>query len=643
MLRYWRTLLVLLAVALPQASAGQPRAPRQLVRIEITGRAPAFNGESFGAAGPYERVAAVAHMRIDPLAPANRGIVDLDKAPRDAEGLVAYDVDVLILRPRDGAKASRVLLFDVVNRGIKTAGVLNGGSIGLADPVDRGDGLLMAKGVTVLWAGWQGDVTGPNMIGARFPIATDHGKAITGRISAEAIFDNLTSNRIALAYPAASPDQATARLTVRAVTGSPERVIPAGQWRFDGDRAVIVTRPADMDAGAIYRFEYVARDPKVMGLGFAVVRDLVSFVRQADAAQGNPLADLASAPCPRSRCDGVMASAIAMGISQSGRYLRDFLWQGFNRDLSGARVFDGIMTMVPGARRTFTNARFAEPGRFSRQHEDHDVPGFGFPYAYATLRDPVTGRTDGILRACTATGTCPKVMHFDTGAEFWQAGASLVGTGGTSRDVAFPPNVRAYMLAGGAHAPGMTTPACALPANPMNYSAVQRALFVAMIDWTLDRAAPPPSRWPSLARGELKPVATLHGPAGITWPKVLNQPIPPAGKPDWPIFVPAIDADGNDLPGIRLPQLTAPVATVLSWNLRKPGYGAGDLCLIYGGYVPFAADRTARGTDPRLSLAERYPTQGSREAREQETVAALVRDRLMLDADREAVLRPVRR
>lgn len=639
--RYWKIALLLLAVALPQAGAAQ--SPRQLVRLEIVSRSLAFDGESFGAAGQYERITALAHMRIDPAAPANRGIVDLDKAPRDADGLVAYDVDVMILRPREGAKASRVLLFDVVNRGIKTAGVLNGGSIGLADPLDRGDALLMAKGVTVLWAGWQGDVNRANMIGARFPTATDQGKPITGRVAAEAIFDSATGNRIALSYPAATQDQATARLTVRAVTGSPERVIPADQWRFDGDRAVVLTRPADMDAGAIYRFEYVARDPKVMGLGFAVVRDLVSFVRHADAAEGNPLADIAAAPCPTKACDGAFASTIAMGISQSGRYLRDFLWQGFNRDLAGGKVFDGIMTMVPGARQTFTNFRFAEPGRFSRQHEDHDVPGFGFPYAYATLRDPVSGRTDGILRACTATRTCPKVMHFDTGAEFWQAGASLVGTGGTNRDVAFPSNVRAYMLAGGAHAVGMAGTPCTLPANPMNYAPVQRALFVAMIDWTLGRAAPPPSRWPSLARGELKPVAALRGPAGITWPKVLNQPIPPASKPDWPIFVPAIDADGNDLPGIRLPQLTAPTATVLSWNLRKPGYGEGDLCLIYGGYVPFAADRASRGDDPRPSLAERYPTPGSREAKEQQTISTLVRDRLMLEADREAVLRPVGR
>lgn len=648
MLRHWRTLLLLLALALPQA--GNARPSRELVRLEITSRALAFDGESFGDAGQYERIAAVAHLRIDPLAPVNRKIVDLALAPRDAQGLVAYDVDVMILRPREAAKASRVLLFDVVNRGFKTAGVLNGGGIAAGNPISRGDALLMRHGVTVLWAGWQGDIAGTASIGARFPVVTDRGRPVTGPAIAEAVFDSAKANRIALGYPAASQDQSSARLTVRAVTGGPVRTIGPDQWRFENDRSVTVTRPADMDAGAIYRFEYVARDPKVMGLGFAAVRDVVSFIRHGTAAQGNPLADIAAAPCARSSrgaCvnpgGGAFASTIAIGLSQSGRYLRDFLWQDFNRDLAGRKVFDGVMAMIPGGRRTFTNMRFGEPGRFSRQHEDHDVPGFTFPYAYATLRDPVTGVTDGILRACTATRTCPKVMHFDTSAEFWQAGASLVGTGGTAGDVAFPLNVRAYMLAGGAHAPGMGGAPCLLPPNPMNYAPYQRAMFAAMLDWTLDRRAPPPSRWPSLAKGELQPITALRGPAaparGLTWPKVLNRPTPPAGRPDWPIFVPAIDADGNDLPGIRPPQLTVPTGTLLGWNLRKRGYGEGDLCLLAGSFVPFAPTAAVRADDPRPSLAERHPSPEAREAKVRRTVDTLVDDRLLLDDDREAVVR----
>jgi hypothetical protein len=639
-----RRLMVVAAISLTSAAA--PPQPRGEVRLEITSRTLAFDGASFGDRGQYERIAGVARMTIDPLAPANRQIVDLDLAPRNAKGLVAYDIDFMILRPREGRRANRVLLFDVVNRGIKTVGLLNGGGIGLADPIDRGDELLMREGVTAVFSGWQGDIAAPGMLGARFPLATDRGRPLTGRISTETIFDSPRGDRIALPYPAASRDKSSARLTVRAISDSPARIIAPSQWRFADDRAVIVGRPADMDAGAIYRFEYVARDPKVMGLGFAATRDLIAFLRHASAVQGNPLADVAEAPCPtRNGCrNGPFASAIAMGVSQSGRYLRDFVYQGFNRGLSGRKVFDGVMAVIPGARRTFTNYRFAEPGRFSRQHEDHDVPGFGFPYTYATLTDPVTGRSDGILKACTATATCPLLFHIDTGAEFWQAGASLVGTGGTARDVALPPNVRAYMIASAAHAPNFTLPACAYPPNPMNYTPVYRALFMAMADWTLGRAAPPPSRWPSLAKGELVPLERLRFPnvpaLGLVKANVMNRPIPPRGRRGWQMFVPQVDADGNDLAGIRLPAVAAPTGTLLGWNLRKAGYGEGELCLLAGSYLPLAPDRASRGNDPRLSLAERYPDPAARPAQAAQAAARLTRDRLLLERDTKLVSAP---
>jgi len=407
---FWR---IIVGFGLLATTAGAtPPQPVPGVRLEIASRTVAFDGESFGDHGQYERISGIAHFRIDPRAPANRGIVDLANAPRDADGLVRYDSDFVILRPRDGQKASRVLAFDVVNRGIRTLSLINGGSIGLADPIDRGDALLMNAGITAVWNGWQGDVAGKIMIGARFPTVGAKGKPLTGRVATETIFDSSRGNRIALPYPAATLDPADAKLTVAAVTGAPARIIPPEQWQFAGDTAITLKRPADMDAGAIYRFEYMARDPKVMGLGFAATRDLVAFLRHGDAADGNPLADIAAAECPRTArgdcansAGGIFASTIALGVSQSGRYLRDFVYQGFNRDLQGRRVFDGMLSIIPGGRRTFTNHRFAEPGRFSRQHEDHGVPGFTFPYAYATLSDPVTGAKDGILRACTTSRT----------------------------------------------------------------------------------------------------------------------------------------------------------------------------------------------------------------------------------------------
>lgn len=607
------------------------------VSIDITSRSDADGGA-------YERLVGIAHMTIDPAAAANRGIVDLDHAPRDAQGMVHYDTDVQILRPRDRAKARSVLIYDVVNRGMKMIPSMMSGPGAPAE----GDARLMRQGYTIVWSGWQGDLAGSQSISVHVPVATDKGQPITGRITTETIFDNLTSNRITLPYPSAALDQATARLTVREHAGDPEQIIAPADWRYEDERHISVKRPANMDAGAIYRIAYVARDPKVMGLGFPAVRDLIAFLRHGTADQGNPLADIARAPCERDAkgaCanpkGGAFGTTIAFGGSQSARYLRDFLWQGFNRDLDGNRVFDGMIPFIPGARRTFTNMRFAEPGRFSRQHEDHDVPGFDFPFTYATLRDPVTGKSDGILARCAKDGTCPKILHIDTSAEFWQAGASLVGTGGTGADVALPATVRAYMIAGGAHAPGMTITACQLAANPLNYAPIIRALLADMVEWTSGRQEPPASRWPRVADGDLVPIDRLVTPdlssLGLNWPKVVNRPIAPAGTRGWPVLVPRVDADGNDRPGIHMPAMAAPAGTMLGWNPRKLGYAAGDLCLIFGGYVPFAKDAASRGSDPRPSLAERYGVT-SREAGLRTAIAALRKDRLLLDKDAEALM-----
>ncbi len=629
------SLSILLATS-TAAWAGEPS-----VRLEVTSRADAWKGQTFGTVGSYEKIEGIAHLRIDPRDPANAGIVDLARAPRAADGMVDYDIDVVILRPKDPAKSSGVMVYDVVNRGIRLLTMYSGG--------EPGDGLMFRRGYTVVWSGWQGDLGGngaammqgamppgmtmPKLVTARFPVARDGDKPITGPVTTETIFDRATGNTMTLPYAAVSLDQAGAKLTVGAVTDGPVRELAASEWRFVDDRHIEIKRPADMDAGAIYRFEYMAKDPWVMGLGFSATRDFVSWLRHAPAAAGNPLADIGT-PARHYR------SAIGIGGSQSGRYLRDFLWQGFNRDLAGRKVFDGMIPFIPGGRRTFTNFRFGEPGRFSRQHEDHGVPGFDFPFTYTTIADPVTGKRDGILAKCTATATCPKVMHVDTSAEFWQAGASLVTTGGTSRDVPFPANVRAYMIAGGAHAPGMTLPACRYSANSLNYTYVIRNSLVRMAEWTTTGTPPPASRWPSLAKGELVPLESLKGPevpaAGLVWPKVANRPLTADGRSKaWPIFVPKIDPDGNDVPGIRLPELALPSGTYVGWNLRKAGYGEGDLCLLSGSYIPFARDTESRAGDSRASMAERYRLAGEQKARQAEVARQLHAARLLIDEDAE--------
>jgi hypothetical protein len=621
------------------------------VKLEITARDPVYEGRSFGDHGSYERIRAIAHMRIDPKEPANSGIVDLDLAPHAFDGMVEYDVDVVILRPATAARARRVMVYEVVNRGTKLIGMLNQAGVGMGDPIAEGDGFLMRQGYTMVWSGWQSDVAPPAMlppgmarpelVAARFPTARfKDGSPVTGMITTETVFDSPIGDTIALPYPAFNLDQPDAKLTVQQRTGDPSRVLAASEWSFIDAKRVRINRPAEVDAGAIYRFEYLARDPVVMGLGFAATRDLVAWLRRTH--EGNPLADIAQAPTEPSAqagaSDSLFASTIAIGGSQAGRYIRDFLWQGFNRDIAGKRVFDGVVPFTAGGRRTFTNSRFAEPGRFSRQHEDHDVPGFDFPFAYETLTDPVTGKRDGILARCKVSETCPRVFHIDTSAEFWQAGASLVGTGGTNHDGEFPDKVRAYAVAGGTHVPGMTMPFCAYPANTMSYTPVLRALLVAMVDWTTGRSEPPPSRWPRLAAHEIVPVETLDAPFE-PWARAVNLPIPPASKPNWRVFVPAIGKDGNDLPGVRLPEIAAPTGTYLGWSLRKAGFAEGELCMIFGSQVAFAKNAASREEgDRRPALDELYAAANDRGKAYAAAAEKLANDHFLLHSDAKAMV-----
>ncbi len=611
------------------------------INLEITSRTVAFGGAYFGDGGQYERLVGVAHMSIDPGLPENRSIVDLDLAPRDASGLVNYDVDFEILRPLQPASAAPVLVYEVVNRGLKV-------HLGGEPKQGHVSAFLLNRGYTIMWSGWQGYLPAGPILGARLPVATSKGQPITGRIEAEAIFDDFSSDRLSLPYPANSLDQKAGTLTVRARADSTARTIPKTDWRYVDDRHLHLKRPANMDAGAIYRFSYVAKDPRVMGLGFASVRDLVSFVRHASTSEGNPLADIRPPPCEQGAAascpdpsGGAFTTAVAIGVSQSGRFLRDYTWQGFNRDSAGNRVFDGMLAVVAGGRRTFTNLRFSDPGRFSRQHEDHETPGFSFPFAYGSMKSPVTGKSDGILEQCSRDGSCPKVFHIDSSTEFWQAGSSLVGTDATGRDLVFPENVRAFLIASTSHAPGIAAPGCQLAANPLTYSPVVRALTISMVEWTLDGTPPPDSEWPQASKDELRPLKALNPPSlsgiGLDWPKAANRPQSQGASRDWPVLLPRVDADGNDVAGLRLPQIDAPLGTYLGWNPRKAGYAPRELCSAFGGFVPFATIKQSDSADPRPALEERYGEK-SRAVVMQSAIAALVDKRLLLKEDVQSIL-----
>jgi Alpha/beta hydrolase domain len=617
-------------------------------RIEVSEReSPVFGGTQFAAVGPYERLHGTLFGELDPTHPLNAGIVNLDRAARNTHGNVEYLSDFRILKPLDLDRGNGCLVYDVPNRGNQPIMPrLNGAPDG-GHPEHAGNGFLMRRGFTVVWSGWQGDVPpGNDRLTARFPIIP----GITGMVREEFIAENtgllgdtnieeLSEERFVgtLVYPVADPNGAT--LTVRQREADP-RVTPAGlAWRLVDDRHVEITRPTapGFDRGAIYEFIYRARDPIVMGIGFAAIRDIVSFLRY-DAAD-NPLA-----PQERPR----IRRALGFGISQSGRVLRDLVHLGFNQDLAGRQVFDGILPVVAGSRRTCINWRFAQAGRYSRQHEDHSYGDDQFPFSYPTLTDPISGRTGGILQRARDAGVCPKVLHLDTESDFWQARSSLVATDPSGADIGMPEEVRIYTATGVPHAPfrPLTKPVMQLPGNPLGYGAFMRALLVALFEWVEHGIAPPDSRFPSRAASTLVPLAearrTFPRLPGVNFPNVLNElrlrdhsVEPPSESTAYPVFVQSTDADGNALGGIRHPLLAAPLATYVGWALRASGYGEGDLFTIQGSTIPFAQTEAERlrTDDPRPSLEARYGSRDAWATRLTEAVDRLVADRVLLAED----------
>ena len=459
--------------------------PGRIQRLEIVSTADAYGGATpAGAAGPYTVITAIAHGKLNPRHANNAGIVDLDKAPVGNDGWVSYSTDVVILRPKTAATARRVLFYDVVNRGNKVAQGLfvGGGALTTGAAPGANFHSVLQSGYTVVWSGWQGDVAQSGngataAVGATFPAAANaDGSPITGLVREEYVPDFAGGSTIPLTYPPASlTDLSEATLTARQTwinpAGKMDYAAPSvavTSWTYvtnaNGSVSVQFTPPPAVptasgsvpaDAGTIYSFVYRARDPKIFGIGFAAVRDLVRFLKNdATDASGNanPVADMRNATCASgTNCPAAPSTnydvAIGEGVSQSGRFLRDFLYQGFN-GANGRKVFDGMMPIIPAGRRMWLNNRFAQPGRWSKQHEDHWMPGDQFPFAYNVIADPIGGTNDGLLRRCLTDNTCPKIMQIDGSYEWWGGRASLVVTDGAGRDLTLPENVRYYLIPG---------------------------------------------------------------------------------------------------------------------------------------------------------------------------------------------------
>ena len=630
------------------------------MRLEIQRVENVFEDMSFGSAGPYEKIVGRAYGEVDPTNPLNQDIVNLDKAPTNTRGRVEYAVDFCVLKPTDLGKSNRRILYDTPNRGDKLALIdINDAQKGPTsnDPVsaaDAGNGFLMRQGYVLVFSAWQGDAQpGEGHMLAEFPVATNKGAPIVGDSREEMIFGHTDSPAVLpLTYPAHSLDQSAATLTVRLYEADARLPVPAERWRYVSPRQIEIDLVEGFDAGAIYEFIYPACDPIVMGLGFVAVRDFVTYMRSTEpdaAGQPHPLSPDPSAPA--------IDHVIAYGRSQPGRFLREFVRLGFNQDLNGGRVFDGIYASIAGSRRIFLNEPFAQPGRFHRQQEDHLYPGDQFPFSYATRTDSVSGRTDGILARSLATNTCPKIIHVDSSTEFWLGRSSLVVTDEHGGDIEVPDEVRVFLFSGTGHAgPIMLNHAAVFSQNPayamnfLNYNPLNRSLLVALDQWATQGIPPPDSRVPRSGDGTLarpSPQAATGFPAipGVRHPERVNElsvmdysqqpPVPVPGKA-YRVLVPKVDADGNELAGIRLPAISVPLGTHTGWNLRGAGFSPGALMLV-GSYFPFAAtkeERQANG-DPRPSLEERYPSHDAYVVAVSRAAAELQEARLLLAEDAE--------
>jgi hypothetical protein len=641
------------------AVLGAPSLARaEITRIEITRiESPTFDGASFGSVGMYEKLVGRAYGELDPFSPSNAIIVDLRLAPRNAAGKVEYSTDFYMLRPVDPANANHRLLYEVNNRGDKYLVRYLNDAILRNDPTtaaDAGNGFLMRQGYTLVWSGWEFSApTGNNRLRLTVPVAKNpDGSSIAGPSLEEFAVDNSTTATGSLTYPAASLDKSLASLSVRLHGSDPPTEIPATGWAYvDSTGRAIRLLPLGtlFQQGRIYAFTYPAKDPVVAGIGFAATRDVLSYLRQS----GSPAGDV--------------AAIYTWGGSQAARYMRDFVRLGFNQDEQGGRTVDGILNQLGGASGGFFNYRFAQPGRAGGgdgpAHAGRWYPSLQFPFAHQVTFDPVTGKTDGLLRLCLSTNTCPKIIEVNSELEYWRHPGSLLTTDTLGNDLPDPANVRFFLISSLPHVPAdLSLPAapgsCQQPRNPLAPNPVLRALLVNIDQWVSAGIAPPASRVPRRADGTLVPALPQAGVGFPDIPGVTYNGAPAfAGRWDWgpmfdqgfltilppiflgspyPRFVPTTDADGNDVAGVRLPEVAVPLATYSGWNLRTPAFGGDDLCTA-GQMIAFAqtkAERLAVG-DPRLSIEERYPNHGKYVSAVARAANRLHHDRLLLGEDVE--------
>ena len=615
----------------------------EVVKFEIQEKTIAFEGRVFPNVGTYTLIKAKAVIALDPSDKRNAVIADLSFAPKNAKGQVEAVGDVVILQPTNPQAGNQTLLVDIPNRGRKLAPQLfddspQPGANNAVKTQDAGIGYLHRQGYTMVWIGWQGDIPSePQQLAMQAPSAI----GIQGMARDEFQFDHLT-NPISVKLSAAIENPSSVKATVRAHWTHARQTPTDLKIKVTGPQSIEITRPEGFDAGALYEITYKAKDPVLFGMGFAMARDVSAFLK-SNSTSSNPLTVNGSPSVQR---------AIGFGVSQSGRFLRDFLWLGFNEDLSGKIVFDGLMPHVAGARRMATNYRFGQPSRNSRHPQDPAWQIDLFPFTYEVMTDPLNGQRDGLLLKCRQTQTCPKVMQTDSEHEWWASRASLLVTDPSGNHIDLPSNVRAYMIAGTPHfaEPGSVlghTKTMALPVNPMHAGQPMRALLQSLNEWITSGIEPPTSRVPMRSHGTLVPATeavprylpTLPYDALYTSAYLSDHAqLPPKVLGRYEVLVPLADADGMSVAGIRSLPLAVPKASYTAWNPRAVGYGPGNLFPLQGAISPFASTKAERiaTKDPRLSLEERYATSESYVNAVKTVSQRYVKERILLqeDADR---------
>jgi len=632
----------------------------KVLSVMVTERDTILEGQSWGGYGAYELIRGKVTFGTDPSLDQNQIITDIHYAPINEDGLVLSSADIVILKPIDQS-LSKVALVEVSNRGGKLVPALflggSGKEMSPDDPGTFGDGLLMQQGYTMIWIGWEFDVPeSESNLNFHTPIARyPEGSPIIGRVRSDWTVDEDTKslglghNQI-IGYPAYDTNSALHVLTRRAGRNAPREVVNREDWSFgrlEGENVIPDDRSIysakGFEGGWIYELVYYAQNPPVVGLGLAAIRDIISYAKYEND------------------CFFSVQHGLAVGLSQTGRFLRMFNYQGFNVDEEGRRAYDGHLTLVAGAGRGSFNHRFAQPSRDGHRYSAFLYPTDIYPFSGRAQTDPIANVTDGIMSRLDP-GHRPKTFLINTGYEYWGRGASLIHTDplGT-KDVEPLDNERIYHLASGQHYvdafPPKGDPSEGFYlGNHLEFRLNFRALLESLHNWVVDDLSPPTSNYPTIQSGELVPASVVKYPRmpgfkksllpheplrldyGNSWKEGVIDVQPPMVGDAFVPLVPQVDALGNEVSGIRNIEIAVPLGSFIPYSLRVGMKGGnGEIATSRGSFVPLAFSESG-DDDDRPAIRDLYVDKQDYLEKVRRHLDWMVEERYMLSQDIHTVM-----